>query len=158
MLGSVKPYAEHRKARYQYEVLDRFEGGLVLTGGEVKSIRSGGLTLNGSYVRFLRGELWLIGAHIRRYSKAGTTTTHEAERSRKILVRDKERRALLEKIQQKGLTLVPFSVYPKGRRLKISFGLCRGKKQYDKREALKLRETTRQTARFLKGGDQESWG
>ena len=140
----MKPYAENRKARHEYETLESYEGGLVLTGEEAKSIREGGAKLDGSYLQAFQGEIWLIGAHIRRYSKAGSVGTYDPDRSRKVLVHAKERASLYGKTQQKGLTLVPFSLYPRGRRIKVSFGLCRGKKTHDKREAIKQRDLKRQ--------------
>jgi len=140
----MKPYTENRKARHEYETLESFEGGLVLTGAETKSIRDGGAKLDGAYLHVFRGEIWLVGAHIRRYSKASPTIPYDPDRDRKVLVTAKERALLFGKTQQKGLTLVPFSFYPKGRRIKISFGLCRGKKTHDKREAIKQRDLKRQ--------------
>ena len=140
----MKPYAENRKARHDYETLETFEGGLVLTGAEAKSVREGGAKLDGSYVKPFRGELWLVGAQIRRYSKAGDQGEYDAARDRKVLVRAKELEYLAGKTQQKGLTLVPFAFYPVGRRIKVSFGLCRGRKTHDKREAIKKRDIERQ--------------
>ncbi|MFA6429592.1 MAG: SsrA-binding protein SmpB [Patescibacteria group bacterium] len=137
-------YTEHRKARFEYETLEKFEGGLALTGAEVKSIREGGAKLEGSYIKPLRNELWLIGAQIRAYSKDGNREGYDPARSRKVLVKKNELLTLLGKIQQKGLTLVPFSLYPSGRRIKVAFGLCRGRKAHDKREALKTRDLKRQ--------------
>ena len=140
-------YTENRKAHHTYSILEKFEGGLVLTGTEVKSIREGGAKLDGSYIQPLQGELWLIGAYIRPYSKQSPSSIFDADRRRKLLVHKKERRLLIGKIKQKGLTLVPFSFYPSGRRIKVSFALCRGKKTHDKREQLKERDIQRQMRR-----------
>lgn len=139
---------------HDYEILEKFEGGLVLDGNEVKSIREGGAKLLGAYLQLFQGELWLIGAHVSAYSKQGKTDGYDPTRRRKVLVHTKELNQLFGKTQQKGLTLVPFSLYPSGRRIKLSFALCRGKKAFDKREKLKERDLTRQTARFLRGQDE----
>ncbi len=139
----MKPYAENRKARHEYQLLETIEGGLVLTGAEVKSMREGGGRLEGAYVKAIGGELWLVGAQIRPYSKTGTKEEYDPERRRKILVSAKEMRRLTEKLQQKGLTLVPLSFYPLGRRIKVSFAVARGKKAHDKRESIKERELMR---------------
>ncbi|MCI0479020.1 SsrA-binding protein SmpB [Candidatus Uhrbacteria bacterium] len=140
-------FAQNRKARHEYETLQTYEGGLELLGHEVKSIRNGGAKLTGAYLVFRGGELWLTGAHISRYLKAGTLEGHDPDRDRKVLIRRPELESLFGKSQQKGLTLVPFSLYPRGRRIKLSFGLCRGRKTYDKREKLKRRDIDRDVRR-----------
>ncbi len=147
-------YAENRKARYDYDVLESFEGGLVLTGQETKSVRGGRAKLQGSFLKLLSGQLWLIGAHIAPYEKASHLESYDPTRSRKVLVRQSELHYFAGKIQEKGLTLVPFSFYPKGRRIKVSFALCRGKKTHNKRETLKQRDLERSTRRILKGYDE----
>lgn len=144
----MKPYAENRKARFEYEILETFEGGLVLSGSEVKAIREGGAKLTGSHVKVLGGRLVLIGAHIQPYSKIMTREGYDPERTRTVLVSKKELRQLTDKIQQKGLTLVPLSFYPVARRIKVSFALCRGKKAHDKRASLKKRDVERSIRRF----------
>lgn len=148
-------FVENRKARYDYEILEKFEGGLELTGQEVKAIREGGAKLDGAHLIVSRGELWLLGAHIRPYSKASKIEGYEPDRSRKILVHKKEQRYLMGKTQVKGLTLVPFSLYSSGRRIKLSFALCRGRKTHDQREKLKLRDLDREVRRHLRGQDVE---
>ncbi len=140
-------FAENRKARHDYETLESFEGGLVLTGREVKAVREGGAKLDGAYLKVFQGKLQLIGARIAPYSKGGKPESYDPLRSRPVLVHKKELRELAEKTQQKGLTLVPFSLYSLGRRIKLGFGLCRGRKTYDKREALKQRALDRDTKR-----------
>lgn len=152
--NALKPYAENRKARHHYETLESFEGGLALTGIETKGVREGGAKLDGAYLQVIQGELWLVGARISPYSKAGNREGYDPNARRKVLVRHKELLHLAEKTQQKGLTLVPFSLYPLGRRIKLGFGLCRGKKTYDKKETLKKRDVMRSTARFLRGRDE----
>jgi SsrA-binding protein len=144
----MKPYAENRKARFEYEILETFEGGLVLSGAEVKAIREGGAKLEGSHLKVVGGRLALIGAHIRPYSKISTREGYDPDRTRTILVSKKELRQLTAKIQQKGLTLVPLSFYPVARRIKVSFALCRGKKAPDKRASLKKRDVERSIRRY----------
>lgn len=154
MLSVVTSFAENRKAHYEYETLEKFDGGLVLTGQEVKSVRDGGARLDGSYIKIVGGELWFIGLKISPYKKAGPIKDYDPEARRKILVTKKQLTDLLGKTQQKGLTLVPFSLYPSGRRIKVAFGLCRGKKTHDKKEKLKEQDVMRQTQRFLRGRDE----
>lgn len=136
-------YTDHRKARHLYQILETFEGGLVLSGQETKAIREGGAKLDGAYIRLLNGSLTLIGAHVAPYSKAGPLEDYDPNRPRKILVHAKELRYLATKTQIRGLTIVPLSFYPKARRIKVSFALCRGKQLHDKREALKKRDLER---------------
>lgn len=140
-------FAENRKAKHDYEILEKFEGGLALKGNEVKSVRDGGAKLTGSYVQAFQGELWLVGAHIGAYKKQGQKEGYDPDAKRKVLVHGKELAYLAGKTQQKGLTLVPFSLYSSGRRIKLSFALCRGKKAHDKKEKLKARDIARQMQR-----------
>ncbi len=144
-------YADNRKARHTYEILEKFEGGLVLTGAETKAVREGKAKLDGSYVKVMGGELWLVGTHIGPYSKDTSIEAHVPDRRRKMLIHKKELRHLASKSQEKGLTLVPLSFYSLGRRIKVSFAVCRGKKAHDKRQQLKERDLLRSTRRFLRG-------
>ena len=155
MATAPSRFAENRKARYDYENLETFEGGLVLTGQEVKSIREGGAKIDGAYLTLSRGELWLTGANIRPFAKAGNAQDYDAARWRKVLVHKKELAHLIGKTQEKGLTLVPFSLYASGRQIKLSFGVCRGKKTHDKRETLKKRTIDREITRHLRGRGDE---
>lgn len=136
-------FAENRKARHDYETLETFDAGLQLLGHEVKSVRAGGAKLTGAYLHLNRGELWVSGMRISPYAKAGKLADYNPERNRKVLMTRSEINALLGKTQQKGLTLVPFSLYSRGRHIKLSFGLCRGRKAYDKREKLKKKDIER---------------
>ena len=145
----MKSFAENRRARHDYEILDKFEAGLQLLGHEVKSIRDGHAKIVGSYLSFYKDELWLRGAHIALYKKAGGVKDYDPERERKVLLNKNELESLAEKLGQKGLTLVPLSLYPRGRHIKLSFGLCRGRKDYDKREKLKQRDIDREIRREL---------
>lgn len=142
-----KTVAQNRKARHDYFILDTFECGIVLTGTEIKSVRAGNLNLKDSYAALEGGELWLLGMHISPYEK-GTYYNHEPERNRKLLLHKHELIRLRGKIREKGLTLVPLSVYIKeGRRAKVELALARGKAAYDKRDALAERDAKRQMAR-----------
>ena len=142
-------FAENRKARFDYEILDTFEAGLVLSGAEVKSIKNGRMNLTGSYVNFHDSELYLVGSSIAPYQPKNQPADYDPFRSRKLLLRKKEITSLIGKIKQKGLTLVPLKVYNKGRRIKLEFAVARGKKQYDKREVIAKRETARNIARSI---------
>ena len=143
-------FAENRKAYFDYEPLETFEAGLVLSGSEVKSITGGRMNLAGSYVNFHGGELYLIGASIAPYQPKNQPADYDPERSRKLLLKKGEIKYLAGKISQKGLTLVPLKVYNKGRLIKLQFALARGKKQYDKREAISRREARREIERKTK--------
>ncbi|KKS73980.1 MAG: SsrA-binding protein [Candidatus Azambacteria bacterium GW2011_GWB1_42_72] len=135
-------FAENRKARFNYEILETFEAGLVLSGPEVKSIKNGRMNLAGCYINIHDGELYLIGASIAPYQPKNQPADYDPARSRKLLLHKKEIMSLLGKIQQKGLTLVPLKVYNKGRRIKLEFAIVRGKKKYDKRAVISKRESS----------------
>lgn len=145
-------FSENRKAHFDYEILEKFEAGLVLSGAEVKSIRGGRMNLTGSYVNFHNGEPYLIGASIAPYQPKNQPSDYDPSHTRKLLLNKKEINYFLGKIKQKGLTLVPLKVYNKGRRIKIEIGLARGKKQYDKRTVISKRESDRKIERELKRG------
>ena len=139
-------FAENRKARHDYAVLDTIECGIVLTGTEVKSIRHGSVSLAGAYAAVLKGELWLVGADVAAY-KFGNRFNHEPKSMRKLLVHAKEVEELRLKTEAKGLTLVPLKVYLKGGRVKVAIGVCRGKQAHDKRDALKKKALKRDLER-----------
>ncbi|MBO7483025.1 MAG: SsrA-binding protein SmpB [Kiritimatiellae bacterium] len=139
-------FAENRKARHDYTVLDTIECGIVLTGTEVKSVRHGSVSLSGSYAAVLGGELWLLGADIAAY-KFGNRFNHEPKSRRKLLVHAKEVESLRLKTEAKGLTLVPLKVYLKGGRVKVAIGVCRGKQLHDKRDSLKQKALRRDLER-----------
>lgn len=142
--------AENRKAYFDYEILETYEAGLVLSGPEVKSIKNGRMNLAGCYINIHDGELYLIGASIAPYQPKNQPADYDPVRSRKLLLHKKEIMSLIGKIQQKGLTLVPLKVYNKGRRIKLEFAIVRGKKKYDKRNVIAKRETARNIDRELK--------
>lgn len=147
---SNKSVAQNRKARHDYFIFDTYECGIVLTGTEIKSVRAGNLNLKDSYASFENGELWLTGVHISPYDK-GTYYNHEPERDRKLLLHRHELIRLRSKIREKGLTLVPLSVYIKdGRRAKVELALARGKTVHDKRDAIADRDAKRDIARAVR--------
>ncbi len=141
-------FAENRKARHDYTVLDTIECGIVLTGTEVKSIRHGEVSLSGAYAAVLKGELWLVGADISAY-KFGNRFNHEPKAMRKLLVHNKEVQDLKMKTEAKGLTLVPLKLYLKHGRIKVALGVCRGKALHDKRDSLKAKSLKRDMERGL---------
>ncbi|MBR1437737.1 MAG: SsrA-binding protein SmpB [Synergistaceae bacterium] len=143
--------AQNRKARHDYFILDAFECGIVLTGTEIKSVRAGNLNLKDSYASLENGELWLSGVHISPYEK-GTYYNHEPERDRKLLMHKHEILRLRNKIREKGLTLVPLSVYIKdGRRAKVELALVKGRTAHDKRDMIADRDAKRTIARAVRG-------
>ncbi|MBI3361598.1 MAG: SsrA-binding protein SmpB [Chloroflexi bacterium] len=144
----IKVVATNRKATHDYFISDRFEAGLVLRGSEIKSIRAGQVNLRESYVREERGEMWLVNAHIAVYDPA-SRDNHAPTRPRKLLLHRKEIARLLEKAQQKGLTIVPLRLYLSKGRAKIEIALAKGKRQYDKRQAMAKRDSDREIARAL---------
>jgi len=142
--------AVNKRALFDYAILEKFEAGLVLFGHEVKSIRDKRLSLLGSYVTISRGAAFLINSHVPLYPKAGPHPEYDPDRSRKLLLHKRELGRLAGKLEQKGLTMVPISVYTKGSQIKIEFGLGRGKKQFEKRESIKKREVDREIRRSMK--------
>lgn len=145
----VKQIANNRKARFEYELLDRFEAGIVLLGTEVKSLREGKITLGDAYCAIDRkGEVYLRDAHISPYSH-GTHTNHDPLRPRKLLLNRKEIRRLAQRIREKGLTVVPTRMYFKRGIAKVEIALAKGKKQYDKRARIKDRDQQRESERQL---------
>jgi SsrA-binding protein len=147
-----KVVATNRKAFHDYHIEDRFEAGLVLRGTEVKSLREGRVNLQDSYASVDDGEVFLHHCHISPYSH-GNIMNHDPLRTRKLLLHRKEINKLIGQTQQKGLTLVPLRIYfsPRGH-AKVELALAKGKKQYDRREAIKEREAGREVERAMKGG------
>lgn len=141
--------AENRKARHDYFVLESYEAGIELAGTEVKSIREGGVNLKDCYCRVDNGELKVYGMHISPYNK-GNIFNKDPLRVRRLLMHKKEIIRLHYRIKQDGLTLVPLSLYFKGSNVKVQLGLCKGKKNYDKRAAEAAREMNREADRVMK--------
>lgn len=151
-----KLVAQNKKARHDYSIEDVFEAGLVLTGTEVKSLRAGRASLTDGYATIDDGEAWLRGVHIPEYD-LGTWTNHEPRRARKLLLRKDELRRIAGKTRETGLTLVPLALYFKDGFAKVEIALARGRKSYDKRQAIAERESKREadraTGRRSKGRD-----
>lgn len=145
----IKTVATNRKAYHNYHIGDSVEAGIVLAGSEIKSVREGRVSLGDAYVRPEQGELWLLNAHIARY-EASSYMSHEPKRRRKLLLHRKEIKNLTSQVAEKGLTIVPIKLYIKGSLAKVEVALAKGKKLYDKREAISRREVERELARVTK--------
>ena len=143
-----KVVAQNRKARHDYHVEDTYEAGLVLTGTEVKSLRAGRASLVDGFAEVDGGEVWLQGVHIPEYTQ-GTWTNHEPRRRRKLLLHRLEIERLAARAAERGLTIVPLSLYFKDGRAKVEIALARGKKSYDKRQALAEKEAKREAQRAV---------
>lgn len=146
---ALKTIADNRKARHDYFILESYEAGIELTGTEVKSIRDGGLNLKDSWISIDDGKLFIKQMHISPYEK-GNIFNKDPLRTRKLLMHKREIMKLLGQVKQDGLTLIPISVYFKGSRVKVQVGLCKGKKQHDKRDAMAQRDAKRTIDRELK--------
>ena len=142
----VKTVATNRKARFEYQLLETFEAGLVLKGTEIKSVRKGQISLQEAYVRTDGKQAWLVGAHIAPYEHA-SAFQHDPDREKKLLLNKREIRELYDAVRIKGLTIIPVRVYLKGGRAKVEIAIAKGKKKYDKREAIKKRDFEREESR-----------
>ena len=142
--------AFNRKALYDYEILQNFEAGLVLYGHEVKSIKTGHISLQGSYVVIRGFEAYLLNATVAPYQPKNIPADYNLVRSRKLLLRKSEIQSLIGLTKQNGLTLVPLRVYTKKAKIKLEFSLARGKKEFDKREKIKKRDFQREKGRALR--------
>ena len=141
----------NKKAGYNYDLIEKIETGIVLTGPEVKSIKSGHISLTGSYITFdKKRQAWLINCHIGHYKPAGDADSYDPYKKRKLLLNKNEIDRLLTKTKNEGLTLIPISVYTKGTLLKMKIALARGKKKHDKRDVIKKRETDINIQRVMK--------
>lgn len=149
MSAMSKEIASNRKAYHDYEILETFEAGVVLKGTEIKSLRESGGSLQEAYVKVLQSELWLIGSHIAPYS-FGNIYNHEERRDRKLLMHKREIQKLKKATQEKGLALIPLSLYLKEGKVKVKIGLGKGKKKGDKRAAIKERDEKRRIDKVIK--------
>jgi SsrA-binding protein len=148
-MAGEKLIADNRRARHDYELLERFEAGLVLTGTEVKSLREGRASLAQAFADVRDGEVWLVGAEIATYEQ-GNIANHEPSRDRKLLLHRGEIASLYGKVRERGLTLVPTRMYWKGGKAKVEIALARGKQTIDKRRDIAKREADRAMQRALK--------
>jgi SsrA-binding protein len=145
----IKKIASNRKARYDYEIIDSLEAGIVLKGSEVKSLREGKANLSDAYARVVRNEVWVIGMHISSYKQANFEKI-DPLRDRKLLLHKNEIKRLYKKINEKGMTLIPLDLYFKNNIAKIELAIARGKRKYDKKEAIALKDAKRDLAREQK--------
>lgn len=154
--NGVKIISENKKAYYNYQILEKFEAGIILNGQEVKSIKSGRINLAGAYVvlkQQLKGgipEVFLIGANIPPYQPKNAPANYDPERSRKLLLKKAEINSLIGKAKEKGLTSIPLMVYTNKGKIKLQFGSAKGKRKFDKRDLIKKRETNKEIQRELK--------
>ncbi len=147
--------ADNKKVRFSYTILDQFEAGIVLHGHEVKSVRAKRVSLKEAYVSIRtnkqgRLQAYLVNCHIAPYSKAGDLPGYSPTRTRQLILHRSQIEGLFGKLQQKGLTIVPLSVYTSGTKIKVSIGLAKGKQQFDKKETIKRRDIDREVARTMK--------
>ena len=154
MADGRKIIATNRKASHTYFLEDRFEAGLVLTGTEIKSIRAGKVSLQQAYVQPRNDELWLVDAHIARY-EFGNRMNHDPPRPRKLLLHRRQINRLIDRVIIRGYTIIPTLLYLKEGRAKVEIALARGKRKFDKREALAKRDSERQMARAIRGRSRE---
>jgi SsrA-binding protein len=144
------PLIQNKKAYFDFEILEKIEAGIELHGFEVKSLKKGQGSLEGAYIIVRGGEVFVINFNIPPYQPSNTPSDYDPARNRRLLVTKKEKERLLKEEGQKGLTIVPISVYNKGRKLKLEIAIVRGKKKFDKRESIKKRDTEREIRRTLK--------
>ena len=151
MTSGIKVVARSKKAHFNYELLERYEAGIVLLGSEVKSIRNGKVSINEAYARVRGGEVWLINSDISPY-ECSALNNHEPKRQRKLLLKKREIGKIIGKTKERGLTLVPVSLYFKDGFVKVEIALARGKRKYDKRESIQKREADRDLRRRMSKG------
>jgi SsrA-binding protein len=147
--GAKKQIARNRKAFHNYEVLEQVEAGLVLKGTEVKSLREGNVSFNDAHARNKEGEIWLVDMHISSYKNA-SWSNHAPTRPRKLLLHKREIKRIRDKQERQGLTLVPLDLYFRRGFAKITLGICRGRKQHDKRQVMRARQDAKTMARAMK--------
>jgi SsrA-binding protein len=142
--------ATNKKAKYNYEILEKFIAGIQLIGQEVKSIKSGKVSLTGAFVVQKNGEIFLIGAQVPSYQPKNAPKNYSPQRSRKLLLKKAEIKGIIGKTRQKGLTMVPLMMYTQRGKIKVEFAIVKGRKKSDKREKIKKRETEREIKRAMK--------
>lgn len=147
--GKNTNLAQNKKAFHDYEILEKYEAGIVLVGSEVKSIKAGKVSLKECYAKFIEDELFVIGMHVSEFKEANIFN-HETTRNRKLLLNKRELKKLKVKLQNTGLTVIPLRVYKKMHLIKVEIGLCKGRREYEKRDAIKEREVRREIDRAMK--------
>lgn len=145
-MADTKLIAENRKARFDYFIEDTYECGIALEGTEVKSVKNGNISFPDGFAEIINGEVWVKNFHISEYSFS-SIFNHNPDRPKKLLLHKEEIKKLTRKVEEKGYTLIPISVYLKDGRVKLSLGVCKGKKQYDKRDTIKNRDVQRDLQR-----------
>jgi SsrA-binding protein len=153
MAESVKRIAQNKKARFNYSIEEVLECGIVLAGTEVKSVRDGSLSFPDAFAEIRAGEVWIKGLHISEYPFS-SVFNHDPDRPKKLLLHKAEIKRLQRKVDEKGFTLIPIEFYLKEGRVKVALGLCKGKKQYDKRAGIRDRDVERDMAREFRRGLQ----
>lgn len=141
--------AENKRAYFDYEILEKYEAGIVLSGQEVKSVKNGRINLGGSYVIIQDNQAWLLNTDIPAYQPKNAPASYDPKHTRKLLLHKSEISGLIGKTKEKGLTLLPLKVYTKGQKIKIEIGLGKSKKKSDKRETIKKREAEREMRRII---------
>jgi SsrA-binding protein len=147
-MNGIKIVSRNRKAKFEYQLFDSFEAGLELRGTEIKSIRAGQVSLSEAYVRTNGRQAWLVGAHIAPYDQA-SVFNHDPERERRLLLHKREIKDLWDGVRLKGMTIVPTMLYLRDGLAKIEIALAKGKRQYDKRQAIKKRDMARDVERAM---------
>lgn len=145
-MSDTKLIAENRKARFDYFIEDTYECGVVLEGTEVKSVKNGNVSFPDAFAEIQNNEVWIKNLHISEYSFS-SIFNHNPDRPKKLLLHSEEIKKLIRKVDEKGYTLIPISIYLKDGRVKVSLGVCKGKKQYDKRDTIKNRDVERDIQR-----------
>lgn len=145
----MQVYSENKKGMFDYNILERYEAGLVLFGQEVKSIKTGHINLAGSFVTIRGGEPYLVGVKVPPYQPNNAGGDYNQEREKKVLLNKKEIDYLIGKTNQKGFSLIPLKIYGKNGRIKLEFGLAKGKKKHDKKEKIKKKDIEREVSREL---------
>ncbi len=149
MSEAVKVIAQNKKARFDYFVEETYECGIVLVGTEVKSVKAGNVSFADSFAEIINGELWMRNFHISEYAYS-SVFNHNPDRQKKLLVHKEELKRIRRKVEEKGYTLIPLDFFLKHGIVKITLGICKGKKQYDKRETIKERDINRELSREFK--------
>ena len=149
MKASPKTFAIYKRARFDYEISETLEAGIMLLGTEIKAMREGRANLSDAYARNMSGEIYLINAHIGQYSNARPGTNHEPKRSRKLLLKKLQISKLISQLDERGFSLIPMKLYLKSNRAKVQLGIGKGKKLYDKRRTIIERERNREATRAL---------
>jgi len=145
----MKIFSENKKGTFDYEIIERYEAGIVLFGQEVKSIKTGHINLSGTFITIRTGEPYLIGVKVPPYQPNNTGADYNQERDRKLLLNKKEIDYLIGRSKEKGFSLIPLKVYEKSGRIKLEFGLAKGKRKHDKKEKIKKRDIEREVNREL---------